>query len=68
MFTQKFKITNVDCPACIKLSKNALEDIAGVENLEISDDGVVNLAANREIDWEEIASALKAVGKSAEKN
>lgn len=67
MFEYKFKITKIDCPACIKLAKNVLKDLQGVKKIEITDDGAINLSSDREINWEEITSALAEVGKKAEK-
>jgi copper chaperone CopZ len=63
----KFKITNIDCPACIKLSREVLQEIPGVSKIEINNTGEVRLESSREIPWEKIVSALQEVKKSAEK-
>ena len=68
MTQTKFKITNITCEACVKISKMQLEDIPGVTDVSIDQkSGVVSLSAEREIAWSEIESALKAVGKTVEK-
>ena len=62
----KFKITNIDCPACVKLSSMALGKITGVQNSDIDlKSGLVELTADRDIAWEEITAALKTVNKQA---
>ncbi|MFA6534300.1 MAG: cation transporter [Patescibacteria group bacterium] len=62
----KFKITNLDCPACIKLSTMALEGIAGVAKATVDlNSGLAELTADREVGWEEITAALKTVDKTA---
>ena len=62
----KFKITNLACPACVKLSTAALEEIAGVTKATVDlTSGAVEVMANREVGWEEITAALKTVDKIA---
>lgn len=66
MTTLKFKITNLTCSACVKLSTMALEDIGGVTQAMVDlATGQVELIAEREIAWDEITNALKGVGKNA---
>lgn len=66
MTTFNFKITNLDCPACIKLSTGALKEIPGVYEVEIDlKTGVAKIVSTAEIAWERIYSALQAVGKNA---
>lgn len=68
MTTLKFKITNLTCEACVKLSNMALGDIPGAIDISIDQKtGIVNLKSDREIAWTEIESALKTVGKTVEK-
>lgn len=64
----KFKITNLTCEACVKISKMELGDISGVTDVSIDQkSGIVNLSTEREIAWSEIESALRAAGKTVEK-
>ena len=51
----QFRITNIDCPACIKLSYSALEDLKGVTGVEIDPkSGNVKVESDREISFQEI--------------
>lgn len=59
-----FKITNITCDACIKISAMALKKIPGVKNVEIESSGVAMIESGREISKEEIASALAKVDKT----
>lgn len=62
----KFKITNITCAACVKLSSIALEEITGVTKVMIDQaTGLVELTADRAITWPEIVDALGSVGKKA---
>lgn len=64
-----FKITNLTCEACVKLSTVALKRIPGVELVEIDiNSGDSNLLFNGEISWDQIEKALSSVGKTAIKN
>ncbi len=65
MTTFKFKITNVTCAACIKLSTMALKTIPGVLKLKIEDDGTGELVSGQETSWDQIVSALESVDKTA---
>jgi len=68
MITFNFKITNLDCPACIKLSTGALRKISGVSEVEIDlKTGAAKIVSDSEIAWEQIYSALQAIGKNVEK-
>ena len=68
MNTQKFKITNMDCEACVKLSTMALGEIPGVINIVIDfKSGLGSFDSEKEIPWPEVEAALKAVGKNAVK-
>jgi len=67
MPTIKFTITNLTCPACVVLSIQALKEIAGVAQANVDlKSGAATVQAEREIDWGEITSALRTVGKTAE--
>lgn len=64
----KFKVTNIDCGACVKLINMAMRELDGVENVEVDEKtGMVNVTADREIAWPVIEVALKEVGKNAVK-
>lgn len=60
----KFKITNLDCEACIKLSEMALKGIDGVTNASVDlKSGIVEIESAKEISWDKIVEALKTVNK-----
>ena len=66
MTTIKFRITNITCAACVKLSTMALEKIADVTKAIVDlETGSVELSANRTVAWNEITDALRSVGKEA---
>lgn len=66
MPTQKFKISNLTCGACVKLSTMSLKEILGVNEVVIDlATGTTEIISDRELSWEEIAAALKTVGKTA---
>ncbi len=60
-----FKITNIDCEACVKLSNSALKNLSGVTNVQIEKSGIGSVESDRDIAWEEIESALAQVDKKA---
>lgn len=69
MKTINFKIKNLTCEACIKLSTTALKIIPGVENIQIDlQTGNSQISSKVEISWEQIESALRSVGKEAVNN
>ena len=59
----KFKITNIDCEACIKLSVSVLQDIPGVTLVEIGQDGSGFLESDKPITPEQIIKSLEEVDK-----
>lgn len=64
----KFKITNITCDACVKLSNMALKKIPGVSEINIDQNsGEGQLLSNQDTSWEQIYSALQSVGKNAVK-
>lgn len=66
MMNYQFKITNLTCDACVKVSESVLKKISGV--LEVAVDretGLGKIQAERVIVQEEIESALRQVGKDA---
>ena len=69
MYTTKFKITNLDCEACIKLSIRVLKKIHGVIGVKVDlKSGEAELITEHEIAWDQIFSALQSVGKQAVNN
>ena len=66
MTTIKFRIKNITCAACIKLSTMALEKISDVAKVTVDlETGLVELEAERDVAWNEITNALRVVGKEA---
>jgi copper chaperone CopZ len=59
-----FKINEITCDACIKLSSMVLKKIPGVKNAEVASNGSSSIEADREITNEEITSALANVDKT----
>lgn len=59
----KFKITNVTCDACLKLSKVALNSLPGVKKIEIEKDGVTTLETEQTVSFADIKEALEKVDK-----
>lgn len=67
MYTKTFRITNMTCMACAKLSKMALDKIPDITESEVDfDSGLAKISAQREISWEEIVAALAEFDKKAE--
>lgn len=63
-----FKIVNLDCPACIKLSTSALKSLSGVQDVKIDlKTGDTQVVSENELNWEDIKSSLAQVDKIAEK-
>jgi copper chaperone CopZ len=67
MVTFKFKITNLTCEACVKLSTMALKTIPGVADIKIAATGESEAVFNQDTSWEQIYSALQSVDKNAVK-
>lgn len=68
MMQTKFKITNMDCEACVKLTKMALGDIPGVTNILVDlKTGEGSFDSEGEIAWADVEAALKEVGKNVVK-
>lgn len=66
MFEIKFKITDLSCGACVKLSEDALSGIAGVTQADVDlNSGLAEIRATRDIGWEEILAALQVIDKQA---
>lgn len=62
----KFKITNLTCNACVKLSTMALKTIPGVSDIKIAlATGDAELTSSQATGWDQVYAALQSVGKSA---
>lgn len=60
-----FKITNITCPACVKLSEMALKKIPGVTHVEVNlETGATTVESEHDIK-DKIIPALKKVDKEA---
>lgn len=68
MYKNNFKIINLDCEACIKLSTMALKKLSGVQTVNIDlKTGMTELESDQELNWEDIKSSLATVNKNVEK-
>lgn len=64
MPSKKFRITNLTCDACVKLSTMALKKISGVTNVTIDPtSGETDVMSDHELAPRDITEALKSVGK-----
>ena len=63
--TIHFKITNITCEACIKISNMALRNLPGVKKVQIEADGLVVVESDRDIVWDTVKTALAQVDKQA---
>jgi copper chaperone CopZ len=59
-----FKIMDITCDACIKLSAMSLKKMPGVKSVEIKSDGSAVLESENEIDKEEIINVLTKIDKT----
>lgn len=68
MSVTKFRITNLTCAACAKLSTMTLKKIPGVIDAKVDlATGAAEITSDKNISWEEITGALESVGKTAAK-
>lgn len=68
MFKNNFKITNLDCEACIKLSMMVLKKLPGVQTVNIDlKTGLTEVESEQELNWDDIKNSLATVDKNAEK-
>lgn len=68
MYKNNFKITNLDCEACIKLSTMALKKMSGVQTVSIDlKTGLTEVESNQELNWAEIKNSLAEINKNVEK-
>jgi copper chaperone CopZ len=67
MYYQQFKITNLSCEACQKLSQGVLDEIPGVISVEVDlKSGLTKIEAEKEISWQDIAQSLAEIDKKVE--
>lgn len=59
-----FKINDITCDACIKLSSLSLKKIPGVKSVEVESNGSAVVESDKEISKEEIVSALVKADKT----
>lgn len=64
----KFKVNGFHCESCVKLATMKIKKIAGVEKVDIQENGEAVVQASREIGLEEIAEAVKVAGHTVVKN
>lgn len=63
-----FKIADLACQACIKLSMAALRAIPGIADVKIDlASGASTVTSSENTSWKQIESALRSVGKTAVK-
>lgn len=60
-----FRIADITCEACVKLSLAALKNLPGVTKAAVESNGLATVESDRELDWEEIKSALAKIDKKA---
>ncbi len=67
MFHKEFRITNLTCEACVKLSLMALKGIPGVASATVDlKTGQAAISAEREIPEGEIKKSLQEVEKTTD--
>ena len=67
MYTQSFRITNITCEACIKLSTQSLQALPHVSSVSIeATTGKTLVQSTEPVLWEEIVKELAEVGKTVE--
>jgi len=63
--TINFKINNITCEACVKISSMALKNLLGVKKVQIEKDGMATIESDRDIAWDEIKNVLAQADKQA---
>lgn len=67
MFKQNFKIINLTCEACVKLSTMALKKLPGVQSVNIDlASGSTEVESADELNWEDVKNALAKFDKVAQ--
>lgn len=63
--TINFKITNLTCGACVKLSEMALKKIPGVSAVKVDlATGAASIDSTAPIDWSAIVDTLQKIEKN----
>lgn len=62
MIKQIFKINGFHCEACMRLSTMRIKKISEVYEVNISQDGVVDLCSSRIITLDDMSKALDGLG------
>ena len=66
MPTINFRITDLTCEACIKLSTMAFKTIPSVSEIKIDlKSGDAKVVSTQDTSWDQVLSALQSVGKNA---
>ncbi|MEK7158999.1 MAG: heavy metal-associated domain-containing protein [Patescibacteria group bacterium] len=58
-----FKIDNITCDACVKISKSALNRLPGIKRIEIDKNGLTTLESEQDISLDEIKEVLEKADK-----
>jgi copper chaperone CopZ len=68
MAKYEFKIADLNCDACVKMSVQALLEINGVTKASVDlKSGIAVVESDRKLPWDEIVKALASADKHAEK-
>lgn len=63
----KFKVNGFHCESCVKLATMKIKKIAGVQSVDIKEDGQAVVEADREIGIDELSQAVASAGHTIEK-
>lgn len=63
----KFKVNGFHCDSCVRLATMKIKKIAGVESVDIKEDGESVVRADREIGLDELSQAVASSGHTIEK-
>ncbi len=67
MNVTSFRITNIECDACVDVSKKALQKIPSVTHVQINrDTGIAAVQSVHAIEWDSLTHTLATVGKDIE--
>lgn len=59
MFQLNYRISGFTCSACAKLAQKRIAGIAGIQKVEVKENGEVDLTAERQISKSELIEVLK---------
>lgn len=63
----KFKVNGFHCESCVKLATMKIKKIAGVESVDIQENGDAVVNASREVGMDELSEAVASAGHTIEK-